>query len=212
MDTLYKSKNLHPQPCTPLNAKLKYRFILVAAVITTAIIFSALFIPLSAGAVSPTTTPTSHISNSSDNFNTPTLLWKYSTNSGVGTYYVTRGIVHTSPIIDKGVLYFNSNDGTIYAVNSTSGKKIWQTDDDGAPKFPMVDNDKLYHGGYHHIHALDAKSGSQIWESSVASGHTATIGAPPVIANGVLYVSFDYDLFRALNAKTGEVLWQFPDP
>jgi outer membrane protein assembly factor BamB len=185
----------------------------IAAVITTAVVFSALFIPLSVGAISPTTTPTAPVNNSSNDFNTPTLLWKYPTNSGVGTYYVTMGTVHTAPIVDKGILYFASDEGTIYAVNVTNGKNVWQTAvADNSNKFPMIDNNKLYHGGNRHIYALDAKSGSLIWESRVASGHSANVGAPPVIANNILYVSFDYDLFRALNAKTGEIIWQFPDP
>lgn len=192
-----------------LGIMLKSYSAAIAAVITTAVVFSALFIPLSVGAISPTTTPTSPVSNSSNDFNTPTLLWKYPTNSQVGEYYVTRGTVFTSPIIAKDILYFNSNnpdDRTVYAVNITNGKNLWQTTN-GEAGFPMVDNDKLYYGGSRDIYAINATDGSQIWYSHISSGHSADMGAPPVIANGILYVGTADHGLCALNAKTGDIIW-----
>jgi len=194
---------------------LKCYFVLLVGLITVALFFSAPFIAFSINMGSSTTISMLSI-DSCDGSDTPVLLWNYTTDSRVGTYVITRGIVYTSPLIAQNTLYFASDDGHVYALNATSGTEIWTTDNgfsqvDDAPKFPTVDNGRIFVGGYHEIYALDANSGSQIWASRVISGRTATVGAPIVIANDVLYIGFDYDGLRTLNANTGDVHWWFTD-
>ena len=40
--------------------------------------------------------------------------------------FSTAGTVNSSPAIVSGVVYFESSDGYLYAVNSTSGRLIWR--------------------------------------------------------------------------------------
>ena len=71
---------------------------------------------------------------------------------------------------------------------------------------PVVANGTAYVASYGDLFSVDVNTGEFLW----GFWPYGSIDASPVVANGVVYVGSDgspYNLF-ALNARTGDVLWQ----
>lgn len=217
MRKLYKVKNWCFQLHTPLSATRKCYSLPVVAIIIITILFNASFIVFFSNTLSVAADPKQPISDSFDDLTAPPiLLWNYTTSSNVGTHFEFWGLVRVSPIVAKDKLYFASGDGGyFYALNATNGVELWTTANDelstvgNDARFPMVHNDKMFAGGYAVVWSINAKSGTVIWQSSISHGYTAVIGAPPAIANDILYVGLNSYGLMALNARNGEILWHF---
>lgn len=65
--------------------------------------------------------------------------------------------------------------------------------------FPSVANGRIYIGGYNKCYALDAKTGTLVWNQGIGDGFAWTY---PAVANGVVYVTTTEDLI-ALSEETG---------
>jgi outer membrane protein assembly factor BamB len=205
MGILKKLRSWCPQPSDRLPAKLKHYSMPVA--VTVALIFSVSFAVFSLNTISPPTVPIMPVSDSSATLTGPILLWNYTIGGGVGSYDTFNGKVYTAPVVTQDALYVASDDGNVYALNVTSGAEFWKA----GGEFPIVDNGKIFAGGDSKVYALNANDGTQIWASSIVQGMTVNVGAPPVVADGVLYIGFDSYGLYALNAVTGDKLWHFYD-
>jgi len=180
-----------------LCAGLKNSFVPLVVVFAVVIIFSSSFILLSSNMV-PLTTASLSDSNSTDNSTVPVPLWNYTTDSQVN-----------SPVIfAQGILYFATEDRSIYAINAASGTTLWTLD--GYCRFPVVDNGKIFCSYSRIMYALDAYSGTKLWEQSVSTSGGTLIIAPSVVANDILYVCLESGL-RALDVATGDMLWHYSD-
>jgi outer membrane protein assembly factor BamB len=193
------------QPSERLPVKLKHYS--MPATVTAVLIFSVSFAVFSLNTISPTTVPIMPVSDSPAALTAPILLWNYTTGGGVGSSDTFNGRVYTAPIVTQDALYVASDDGNVYALNLTSGAEFWKA----GGEFPIVHNSRIFVGGYSEVYALNANDGTQIWTSSIAHGMTVSVGAPPVVADDVLYVGFDSFGIYALNAVTGDKLWHFYD-
>jgi len=143
-----------------------------------------------------------------------------------------------NPLEYKGTVFQIDNVGHVYAIDATTGKKIW-TYLPAAPSlklpgytkkatFPIAGpwastrgvaiNDGMVYAEelYGNVVALDAKTGKLVWNHQVAPA-TQGIGLsqPPIVVDGVLYgatsggdTGFSCVVF-ALDAKTGKLLWKF---
>ncbi|MCZ7399112.1 MAG: PQQ-binding-like beta-propeller repeat protein [Candidatus Methanoperedens sp.] len=68
---------------------------------------------------------------------------------------------------------------------------------------PIIVNDVLYVGSNYGIHAIDAKSGRELWRT-----HTnGFVKSAPTVADGVLYVGADDRWFYAMDIKDGAMKW-----
>jgi outer membrane protein assembly factor BamB len=125
---------------------------------------------------------------------------------------ICRGLVTTTPAVANGVVYFGSSDGNLYALNATTGGKLWSfnTGDDpntavtvanGVVYFGVdnnlilyaldakaVANGVVYVGGVigfpnnGHVYALNASTGAQLWGDPTDVGNGS-----PIVSNGVVY-------------------------
>lgn len=103
------------------------------------------------------------------------------------------GAVHTSVSLDKGVVYFGSNGGSVYALSESDGSLLWQTEiDDVEPRarkqfsVPLAVDGKLYVGcANRHVYCLDAESGSILWKTELADW----IRSKPVMTSDGLMVA-----------------------
>jgi eukaryotic-like serine/threonine-protein kinase len=138
------------------------------------------------------------------NARTGTLLWRFQTQ--------TRTI--SSPAaVSTGSVYFGTIDGTIYALNSASGKESWHFSSGGAILgSPVVDGNVIYLGSDNgKLYALNASTGTELWSYTAGSGTEAVSLGTATVVNGVVYsaasnnVSHSY-LF-AVNASSGSALW-----
>jgi outer membrane protein assembly factor BamB len=150
---------------------------------------------------------------------------------GVKWRFPTGDRIISSPVgLDK-VLYFGSDDGNIYAVDSETGRQIWKRSTGGpAPCTPAVANGMVYAGSYDgKFYALNAQTGAIKWKFSTegerrfeAKGihgllpKNQTIAdqfdvflSSPVVAQGAVYFGSGDGNLYALDSTTGELKWKF---
>ncbi len=135
-----------------------------------------------------------------------------------------------APVEVRGIVYVQSNDGTVYAVNATSGAVVWTYAAGSAVgNTGLTAGDKLVytickvpndaaHGG---ICALNAATGALVWNFAIVTvqGQTVTDSYAdnlPVLDHGLVFFGenfggfgspFSGDNVYALNAATGASVW-----
>jgi murein DD-endopeptidase MepM/ murein hydrolase activator NlpD len=114
--------------------------------------------------------------------------------------------VQSSPAVANGVIYVGSNDYSVYALNATTGAKLWSYPTGlFADSSPAVANGVVYVGSEdNNVYALDASTGAKLWSYATSSFPLSS----PAVANGVVYVGSG-NIIYALNAITGTKLWSF---
>jgi outer membrane protein assembly factor BamB len=137
-----------------------------------------------------------------------------------------------SPVYRDGVVYFGSDDGSVYAVNAGDGRQIWKHRTGGpVPAAPAIAGDTLYIGSYDgKFYALDARTGATRWKFATggerrfeAKGlhgqqpRNQTIAdafdvflSSPVVAVGIVYFGSGDGNVYALDAASGALQWKFP--
>jgi outer membrane protein assembly factor BamB len=115
--------------------------------------------------------------------------------------------VLSSPAVANGVVYIGSYDGNLYALNATTGAKVWNYPAGSwVYSSPAVANGVVYVGsGDGNVYALNASTGTKLWNYPMGS----SVYSSPAVANGVVYVGNlapDGNTY-ALNASTGTELW-----
>ena len=115
---------------------------------------------------------------------------------------------NSSPAVVNGVVYIGSNDDNVYALNATTGAKLWSFATGGpVTSSPAVVNGVVYIGSSdRNLYALNANTGAKLWSFA-----TTFIGASsPAVVNGVVYIgtgSTGGTNVLALSASTGALLW-----
>ncbi len=143
------------------------------------------------------------------NANTGTLIWKFFAN-GIS-------LEQSSPTVANGIVYIGggydlsfTRKGSLYAVNGPTGSLIWEKlQNTGITSSPCVANGKLYITADDlKIHALDAATGSSLWEKQILPN-----SASPAFTNGIVYVGGGgTNYFYAFDAITGMEKWKFKTP
>ncbi|MGI9498802.1 MAG: pyrroloquinoline quinone-dependent dehydrogenase [Geminicoccaceae bacterium] len=135
--------------------------------------------------------------------------------------------LETTPIVVNGVMYVTTSFNHVYALNARTGEEIWHYKHNMGPittyccgpnnRGVAVYGDMVYMGTLDaKMVALDAKTGKQVWETELADpelGYSETM-APTVVDGKVLIGTNggEYGIrgfVKALDWKTGEVLWTF---
>jgi lysophospholipase L1-like esterase len=115
-------------------------------------------------------------------------------------------ITQSSPAVVNGVLYVGTDEGSIYALNSSTGVLLWNIINTGVNSSPAVVNGVVYFGSVDgNVYALNASTGAKLW--SYATGNEVV--SSPAVANGVVYVGSEDGNVYALNANTGAELWKY---
>jgi len=116
----------------------------------------------------------------------------------------TTHAMDSSPVVVNGVLYFCYEDGSVWAVNASTGVPNWVFNTFGSvDTSPAVWNGEVFVNVSGGLLALRATDGSELWD--VTSG---TIQGTPVVAAGKVYVGEDESFF-AVNASNGNSDWEF---
>lgn len=146
----------------------------------------------------------------------------YALDAATGTLrwsFATGDVVHASPAVVDGVVYIGSWDRNLYALDAGSGRERWHytTGNDTtsynqigiASSAAVVDGLVFVGGRDGHFHVVDAKTGELRWTHDNKMGWTI---ASPAVRNGVVYFpTSDGRRFKALDASTGEVLFDLPN-
>jgi len=134
----------------------------------------------------------------------------------------------SQPVIHKGKMFVTASYSRIYALDATTGKKLWKYEhrlpegimpccdvvNRGAA---LYDNLVIFATLDAQLVALDQASGDVVWKEKIddyAAGYSAT--AAPIIANGLILTGVSGGEFgvvgrvEARDAKTGRMVWSRP--
>lgn len=130
------------------------------------------------------------------------VIWRVSLGGGGGGRAFFKG--------DR--LYLGTDDGRMMALRADDGRKIWAYRVQGAiQRGPVFDGDRMYFvDGQNAIYALKHATGEWLWQyRREAPAEFALMGeAPPVVADGKVYVGFSDGVLVSLNASDGALAWQ----
>ena len=135
--------------------------------------------------------------------------------------------METSPIVVNGIMYVTTSFNHVYALDAKTGQQIWHYKHNMGPittyccgpnnRGVAVYGDMVYMGTLDaKMLALDAKTGKLVWETELADpelGYSETMA--PTVVNGKVLIGTnggEYGIrgfVKALDWKTGEVLWTF---
>jgi len=147
--------------------------------------------------------------------NTGKLIWKYQTDD----------MVRASPAVWHGdenpttKVFVLSGDENVYCLNGATGSVIWkvptgadygQFGSSSPAVLPLSSDEALVilgdAGGF--IMGLNATDGSIVWQTDNIA-QTQRVFASPIIIGNNVYIGSDDGQLHALNALTGESLWNF---
>lgn len=117
------------------------------------------------------------------------------------------GEVESCPTYKDGVVYFGSNDGSVYALDAADGTQIWsyETWASNSVNAGALIHDGVAYTGRRYIEALDVSDGTLLWDDAYGPDY------PCVIGNGMLFVSLDGEIraYDIANNTSGqpETLW-----
>jgi PQQ-dependent dehydrogenase (methanol/ethanol family) len=135
--------------------------------------------------------------------------------------------LQTTPIVVDGVMYITTSFNHVYALNARTGEEYWHYKHKMGPvttyccgpnnRGVAIYKDKVYMGTLDSkLVALDAKTGSLIWETQIAEpelGYSEQM-APTAVDGKILIgtAGGEYGIrgfVRAYDAETGKMLWNF---
>ena len=135
--------------------------------------------------------------------------------------------LETTPIVANGVMYVTTSFNHVYALNAKTGEQYWHYKHKMGPittyccgpnnRGVAVNGDKVFMGTLDaKLVALDAKTGSLVWETQIADpelGYSETMA--PTAVNGKILIGTnggEYGIrgfVRAYDAETGKQVWNF---
>ena len=138
-----------------------------------------------------------------------------------------KELMETTPIVVNGVMYVTTSFDHVYALNAKTGEEYWHYKHAMGPvttyccgpnnRGVAVYDDKVYLATLDSkLIALDAKTGSIVWQTQIADptlGYSETMA--PTAVNGKILIGTnggEYGIrgfVRAYDAKTGKLIWNF---
>jgi alcohol dehydrogenase (cytochrome c) len=135
--------------------------------------------------------------------------------------------LETTPIVVDGVMYVTTSFNHVYAINAKTGEEYWHYKHKMGPvttyccgpnnRGVAIYKDKVYMATLDSkLVALDAKSGSVIWQTDIAEpelGYSETMS--PTAVDGKILIGTnggEYGIrgfVRAYDAETGKLIWNF---
>jgi len=123
--------------------------------------------------------------------------------------FQTGGPITSSPVVAAGMVFVSSTDGYLYAVNVTTGAKIWEFWIGTDVNSPSVAHGKVFIiSSSGTAYAINMYTGLEVWSKSL--GESAGFGAPLIVGTRVL-VNGKQTVF-ALNEAVGVSLYNVQMP
>jgi outer membrane protein assembly factor BamB len=158
---------------------------------------------------------------SSENVLNLTTAWSFPI-PGIGAY----GAAASNPIIMGDKVYLQDLKCNVFALDLETGESIWSklynVSEVVGPNGPAVGWGKVFVAkDLYNVTALDAETGEEIWSTRLSNINSTGIDIQPVVYNGLVYVSTvpgtgdvfyapgGIGIIYALDAETGETVWNF---
>jgi len=122
-------------------------------------------------------------------------------------------VPRSSPVHHEGLVYFGTNEGKFFCLDSENGKERWSfnlniNNPKGILSSPVIQDNKVFFGAYDGIfYCLDANDGKLIWKNKLGNW----VGSSPVVFGDNLFVGVEYGAkqgaLACLDVKDGELKW-----
>jgi outer membrane protein assembly factor BamB len=131
------------------------------------------------------------------NAGAPSLRWKFK----------TGGFVGSSPAIDKGGVFFGSQNQDVYSVDATTGTEKWHFETGKIVcSSPAVADGVVYVGSHDsNLYALNESSGKERWRAKT----DAEVESSPTVHGNLVYVGSDDGKVYAFDRTSGFERWRF---
>ena len=123
--------------------------------------------------------------------------------------------IRSSPVVRAGTLYVGASDGTLHALDASTGKPRWRFPTEGAiSAAPAVDDVAVYvpsRDGF--LHAIDVRTGRERWRHRFGrplgpDDYWDYHLSSPVLADGALFIGGGDGRVVALDPAQGRVKWE----
>ena len=121
----------------------------------------------------------------------------------------------SSPAVDRGLVYFGSGDGNVYALEAATGALRWKFHTgDVVHSSPAIADGTLYIGSFDTwLYAIDAERGTERWRFKTgedpARYNQTGITSSPVVVRGTVYFGCRDAHVYAIDAATGKQKWAY---
>lgn len=132
--------------------------------------------------------------------------------------------IRISPTVANDMLFVQTVDNKIYALDKTSGQELWRfgvAQEDtviaggAVPAFDESDNVVIVGFSNGEIVVLNAAVGTPLWSSMLVSNKKVSssteinaIGAYPIVEDRIIYAISNSNSMLALDMRTGDKLWE----
>ena len=121
----------------------------------------------------------------------------------------------SSPLLDRGRLYFGSESGTVYALRASDGAVRWTFKASGAVKGALaLDRGRLFFGDYSGaMYAIRRSDGSKLWRVNAAGGRAFGLGggrfySSAAVSYGRVYIGSTNGAVYSFVARNGKLAWR----
>jgi len=116
-----------------------------------------------------------------------------------------------SPLVTTNGIFAPNGDGNLYALDDNKNT-LWNAFPTGKPLWAKPTTDSNCNCIYlpsmdHHLYAVDAKTGKELWQSPDLGG--ALVAEPTLDMDGTIYLGTFGKEMLALKTSTGEIKWRF---
>ena len=113
--------------------------------------------------------------------------------------------VDAHPVLEDGILYVASYDGSLYALNRKGGETIWKFDSGGSKQIVLEEDRVFLPSTDGHIYALQKRSGKVLWKFELDHGTPTQL----TVTDGLLIFGSTFQYLYALDKKTGDPLYRY---
>lgn len=115
--------------------------------------------------------------------------------------------ITSSPWVQDNVVFFNSMDGFMYALDAKSGWLVWRFRMGKASIVsPYVSDALIFTGSADgHLYAVDTRSAKEVWRFKTNN----QVNGSPTIYKGAVYVGSVDNYLYCLELRSGRFLWKF---
>lgn len=120
----------------------------------------------------------------------------------------------SSPLLDRGLLFFGTENGTVYSLRAHDGKVHWRAKAAGAVKGAIaLDAGKLYLGDYGgKVNAIRRKDGKRVWRASASSGGLgigdSNLYSGAAVQYGRVYIGSTNGNVYSFSSASGKLAWR----
>jgi len=145
------------------------------------------------------------------------IAWHFQPQRQLKSYHIAQ---KSTPAVGDGKVFFGTENGTMYALDTDSGAVSWAftvatSHKKGIWSAPLLVDGRLFFGAYDgNLYCLDASSGKELWKSALAEwiGSSACYDG----SRNCLYIGLEFELpnqrgaLAAVTSDDGSLLWSCP--